>query len=79
MSQADMDIFVPAAASLDIASKRGDVTIEERKADVKIALQHGDVTLTEIVGAGADQPGERLDSRQRRLSATSISAATWTT
>jgi DUF4097 and DUF4098 domain-containing protein YvlB/uncharacterized ubiquitin-like protein YukD len=49
--EADMDILVPAAASLDIASKRGDVTIENRKGDVKLALQHGDVSLSEIAGA----------------------------
>ncbi len=46
--QSDMDISVPASAALDIASKRGDVTVNNRKADVKIALQRGDVSLTEI-------------------------------
>ncbi len=49
--EADMDISVPANASVDIASKRGDVTINDRKADVKVTLQHGDVSLTEITGA----------------------------
>jgi len=49
--QADMDISVPANASVDIASKRGDVTINDRQADVKVSLQHGDVSLTEITGA----------------------------
>ena len=49
--QADMDIFVPRDATLDIASKNGDVTVNDRKADVKIALQHGDLTLNEIAGA----------------------------
>lgn len=49
--EADMDILVPAAAPLDIASKRGDVTVENHKADVKLALQHGDVTLNGIGGA----------------------------
>ena len=49
--QADMDIFVPRDATLDLASKRGDVTINDRKADVKIALQHGDVTLNDVAGA----------------------------
>ena len=46
--QTDMDIMLPADAAVDIASKRGDVTINNRKADVKIALQHGDIALTEI-------------------------------
>ena len=48
--QADMDIFVPRDATLDIASKRGDVTVNDRKADVKVSLQHGDVTLNDIGG-----------------------------
>ena len=48
--QSDMDIEVPAGAAVDIASKRGDVTVNQRKAGVKIALQHGDVSLTEIAG-----------------------------
>lgn len=47
---ADMDISVPAGAAVDIASKRGDVTINERKAGVKLSLQHGDVSLTDISG-----------------------------
>ncbi len=48
--QADMDIMVPEGAALDIASKRGDVTINNRKASVKVSLQHGDLALTEIAG-----------------------------
>ena len=47
---ADMDISLPAGAAIDVAAKRGDVTINERKAGVKITLQHGDVALTQITG-----------------------------
>jgi DUF4097 and DUF4098 domain-containing protein YvlB len=47
---ADMDISVPASASVDIASKRGDVSVNNRKANVKASVQHGDVSLTEIGG-----------------------------
>jgi DUF4097 and DUF4098 domain-containing protein YvlB len=46
----DMDISVPAAVAVDIASKRGDVTVNDRKANVKASVQHGDVTLTTIGG-----------------------------
>lgn len=49
--EADMEIFVPRDAALDTASKRGDVTINDRKAEVKITLQHGDVALDDIGGA----------------------------
>lgn len=48
--ETDMEIFVPRDASLDVASKRGDVTINDRKADVKVALQHGDIVLNDIAG-----------------------------
>ena len=47
----DMDIFLPADATLDVASKRGDVTITGRKADVKLTVQRGDVNLTDLVGS----------------------------
>jgi DUF4097 and DUF4098 domain-containing protein YvlB len=47
---ADMDISVPANVPVDIAGKRGDVTVNSRKANVKASVQHGDVTLTEIGG-----------------------------
>jgi DUF4097 and DUF4098 domain-containing protein YvlB len=47
---ADMDISVPANAAVDIASRRGDVTVNDRKANVKASVQHGDLTLTEIGG-----------------------------
>ena len=49
--ESDMDIFVPRDATLDVASKRGDVTINGRKSDVRLTLQRGDITLDEITGA----------------------------
>ena len=48
--QADMDIFVPRDAVVEVASKRGDVSISDRRADVKLTLQKGDITLNEITG-----------------------------
>jgi len=42
---------VPPGTTLDIASKRGDVTINNRKADIKVSLQQGDVSLTGITGS----------------------------
>jgi predicted membrane protein len=48
--QADMDIFVPRDAAVDVASKRGDVSISDRKADAKLAVQRGDITLSEVAG-----------------------------
>jgi DUF4097 and DUF4098 domain-containing protein YvlB len=49
--ESDMDIFVPRDAMVDVASKRGDVTVNGRKADVRVTLQRGDVTLDDIAGA----------------------------
>jgi len=49
--QSDMDIFVPRDAIVDVASKRGDVTINDRKADVRVTLQRGDVALEDVSGA----------------------------
>jgi DUF4097 and DUF4098 domain-containing protein YvlB len=48
--QTDMDIFVPRRLAVEVASKRGDVSITDRKADVKLALQKGDINLNEITG-----------------------------
>jgi len=48
--QADMDIFVPRDASVEVASKRGDVSISDRKADVRLTVQRGDIVLNEVAG-----------------------------
>jgi len=48
--ESDMDILVPADAALDVAGKSGDITVNDRKAEVKIALQHGDVSLSQVGG-----------------------------
>jgi len=49
--QSDLDIFVPRDAVLDIAGRRGDVSVKDRKSDVKINLQRGDVTLDDVSGS----------------------------
>ena len=49
--QTDMDVFVPRDAAVEVASKRGDVSISTRKADVKLTVQHGDIALNEIAGS----------------------------
>lgn len=48
---ADMDIFVPRRAVLDVAGKRGDLSISDHKSDVKISVQRGDVTLNDLTGS----------------------------
>jgi len=49
--QTDMDVFVPRDAAVEVASKRGDVSIGTRKADVKLTVQRGDIALNEITGS----------------------------
>ncbi len=51
--ESDMDIFVPRDAMLDVAGRYGDVTINDRKSDVKVAWQRGDIALTDIAGAAS--------------------------
>ncbi len=48
---ADMDVYVPRKGAIDVASRRGDLSVTDRKADVKISGQRGDVVLTGITGA----------------------------
>jgi DUF4097 and DUF4098 domain-containing protein YvlB len=64
--QADMDIFVPRDAAVEVASKRGDVSISDRKSDLKLSVQRGDVTLNNIVGAA------KLNMEKGSIRATNI-------
>ncbi len=48
---ADMDVYVPRQAALDVAGRRGDLSVTDRKADVKLSGQRGDVVLNNITGA----------------------------
>lgn len=46
----NLEIFLPRKAALDLALKRGDVTIRQRTGDVKASTSHGDVSLDDISG-----------------------------
>ena len=48
--QADLDIFIPRDAAIEVASRRGDVSISDRKADLKLSVQRGDITLNNVTG-----------------------------
>jgi len=49
--QADMEISLPREAALEVVSKRGDVSVSDRKADVRLTVQRGDITLNAIAGS----------------------------
>ncbi|HVP43334.1 MAG TPA: DUF4097 family beta strand repeat-containing protein [Terriglobales bacterium] len=46
----NLEIFIPRRAALDLALKRGDVTVRERTGDVKASTTHGDVSLDNVRG-----------------------------
>lgn len=48
--QTDMDISVPANASVTLSTRRGDVNVMGRQGDVDISSQHGDVSASDITG-----------------------------
>ncbi len=48
--KSNLEISVPGKLALDLATKRGDVTVRQRQADVKASTTHGDVSAEEITG-----------------------------
>ena len=48
--QTDLDIAIPRKMELHITSRRGDVSVTGRDADVEINSQHGDVSVEEVTG-----------------------------
>jgi DUF4097 and DUF4098 domain-containing protein YvlB len=48
--KSNLEIFVPRKLALDIATKRGDVAVRQRQADVKASTAHGDVSTDDITG-----------------------------
>jgi DUF4097 and DUF4098 domain-containing protein YvlB len=47
---ADMEIFVPQKADLELTERHGDISITQRAGDIKVSSQHGDVTLDQVTG-----------------------------
>jgi DUF4097 and DUF4098 domain-containing protein YvlB len=47
---ADIEVYVPGKADVDLTSRRGDVSVSQRTGDVKVSSQRGDVTLDQVVG-----------------------------
>jgi DUF4097 and DUF4098 domain-containing protein YvlB len=49
--QSNLEIYVPRQAAVDVATRRGDVTVGDRQGEVKIDDSRGDVTASNIVGS----------------------------
>lgn len=47
--ETNLEIYIPAKAVADLATRRGDITIHQRTGDVRIAT-HGDVSGSDIAG-----------------------------
>jgi uncharacterized protein (DUF2345 family) len=48
--QSDLDISIPRKMALNIAARKGDVSVTGRDGEVEIAAQHGDVSVEDING-----------------------------
>ncbi len=48
--QADLEIFLPRDASVEIGTRRGDVMVSGRDGEVKVTTHRGDVTLDDVKG-----------------------------
>jgi hypothetical protein len=48
--ESDLDISVPRKMQVQITSRRGDVSVNDRQGEVDINTQHGDVSLEDITG-----------------------------
>ena len=49
-AESDLNVFVPANGAIDISTRRGSITIQNRKGDVHLSTSHGDVTVSDITG-----------------------------
>lgn len=47
---ADLDVYVPLKANVELTTRRGDISATQRTGDVKVSSQHGDVTLDQVTG-----------------------------
>ncbi|HLH06219.1 MAG TPA: DUF4097 family beta strand repeat-containing protein [Terriglobales bacterium] len=50
-AESDLNIYIPAKAAVDISTRRGSITLQDRQGDVRASTTHGDVTVTNINGS----------------------------
>jgi hypothetical protein len=48
--ESDLDISIPRKMQVQITSRRGDVSVNDRNGEVDINAQHGDISLEDVVG-----------------------------
>jgi len=47
---ADLDVYVPLKANVELTVRHGDISATQRTGDVRVNSQHGDVTLDQVAG-----------------------------
>ncbi len=48
--QSNLQIWAPAGAALDLATRRGDISVQNRQGEVKLSSSRGDVSLQDVTG-----------------------------
>ena len=48
--RSDLEVWVPAGVAVDIATRKGDITVRERAANVKASNSKGDIAVSDVKG-----------------------------
>jgi DUF4097 and DUF4098 domain-containing protein YvlB len=49
-AESDLNVFVPVNGAVDISTRRGSITVQNRVGDVHLSTSHGDITTSDITG-----------------------------
>jgi DUF4097 and DUF4098 domain-containing protein YvlB len=49
-AESDLNVYVPVNAAVDVSTRRGSITVQNRTGDVHLSTSHGDITASEITG-----------------------------
>ena len=49
-AESDLNVFVPANGAVDVSTRRGSITLQNRTGDAHLSTSHGDITTSEITG-----------------------------
>ena len=66
--RSDLQIWVPAGVAVDVATRKGDITVRERNANVKASDSKGDIALSDIKGDVELEQRSKGDVKIERVS-----------
>jgi DUF4097 and DUF4098 domain-containing protein YvlB len=49
-AESDLNIFIPGNGAVDVSTRRGSITVQNRMGDVHLSTSHGDITASDITG-----------------------------